>query len=1764
MTTNVTIEDTSGAGDALTYVLATVFTTKADVVKSILVDSGVEDISDLMMLERVDLVAMEAHLNQEKVKLNLVQVRKLLRVQLWYLQQSIRTDTTWFLLQPSDIHNITNDEQASILPTLPISPVKQDASNYASGMTLATQAKLEFGKSVKKNMSDYPKLKDDKYFATWNRTLKAIACTHGTDDVLNPDYVPPYEEEDYFKELNKYMYSVLVTTLLTAKSKRHVRNFEQTQDAQKLYAVLHRDYTSGTTADVAIEALEKEITNMSLDDKWSKSIESFLDNWEHKVLDLENLQDRSIADHEKRRWLTSAIRPKKELYTAVTNAQTIEFTMSGMGSDKKKLSWDQFYSLIRSQAIVMDSQKPPKFPRKVKKGQQTGKNKDKDKEWDKTKSKYHIPKEKWDKMTSQERKAHIEKTKKALAAEREKQNSQTRVNAGEQTDKDKDKDKGDEKQVIVVAQGQQTPATDSSPKHTSTIAQRLLSQQQSNPSRTVNIADQSSKEPIILKICKNHVTYKVNSMSVKGQGALIDGGANGGLSGTDVRVLATTDRFADITGIVNNSVTDIPICTVAGVVQTDSGPAIGIFHQYAHADTGDTVHSANQLRHFGNIVDDKPRAVGGKQYIQTPDGYKIDLSIRNGLAYMDMYPPSDSELDTLPHIMFTSDEIWDPECLDSEPKEPSEDIYEQETIPLYDINKAHMYHINKSILPKHPDYKQLQPNFGWLPIETIKNTLGHTTQWYRAEGRLPFRKHYKTRFPAANVSRLPEKVATDTFYSDCPAADDRITGHAGATMVQLYAGLDSHLTEVYPMQSENQMANTFMDFIRKHGAPDMLVSDNAKTQVGSAILEILRQYNIKQHTSEPHYQNQNYAERRIQDVLHITMAVMDRTRTPPEYWLLCMQYVVYLLNHTSSNGQVPLTKAHGQPTDCSALLQFRWFEPVYYQNHEASFPTTSTERLGRWVGVAETSGDALTYHILDVETLHVVTRSVVRTALKLDQYNQKVSEPIPSGGEQDHVGVKIHSLKDLMPPDIDPNEINLPTFSPTELLGKSFLTTDMDGNKFKATIIKKIQDKEAATHQDLKFLIDVADGAYEDIMGYTEVCDAIEEQAQQNEESENGEFCTYNEIVGHEGPLKPSDPKYKGSKYNLHIEWTDGSTTWEPMGIIIKDDPIECARYGYKHKLLNKPGWKQLKPFVNRHRNLIIKATKMKKDEIFKFGVKVPRNPKEAFALDAINGNNKWKVATETEINKLDEYEVFEDMGKGVPPPEGYQKIIVSIIYDVKHDLRHRARMVAGGHLTPECNDSYSGVISLRTLRLAILIGELNGLDIMVGDIQSAYLEAYTNEKVYIIAGPEFGELEGHTLIIRKALYGLRTSGARFHDRLADALRAMNFFPCKADPDLWMRDQETHYDYVCVYVDDLMAIMDKPADFFKELTEKHGFTLKGVGPPEYHLGGNFYRDPDGTLVWGAQDYIKRMLDNYVLMFGELPNYASSPLVTGDSPELDQTTELELPDVKKYQSLIGALQWCITLGRFDIACAVMTMSRFRVCPRIGHLNRLKRMCGYLRKKNEGAIRFRTNIPDNESYYDMPEYDWMYSVYGNCPESVDPTDPTPRGKYVRTTSFVDANLYHCKLTGRAATGILHVVNQTPIDWFSKRQSTVETATYGSEFVAGRIATEQIIDLRITLRSMGVPIDGKSWLLGDNKSVITSSTIPTSTLNKRHNALAYHKVRSTIASGAMMFCHIKGTENPADVMTKFLPYPTSWGLIQPFLFCRGETIPAGTDGE
>ena len=269
---------------------------------------------------------------------------------------------------------------------------------------------------------------------------------------------------------------------------------------------------------------------------------------------------------------------------------------------------------------------------------------------------------------------------------------------------------------------------------------------------------------------------------------------------------------------------------------------------------------------------------------------------------------------------------------------------------------------------------------------------------------------------------------------------------------------------------------------------------------------------------------------------------------------------------------------------------------------------------------------------------------------------------------------------------------------------------------------------------------------------------------------------------------------------------------------------------------------------------------------------------KQALQLDEHNGNRKWYDATKHEMDQINEYKVFQDHGKAQYDPKsrkvshasnGYQKIRVHLIFAVKHDGRHKARLVAGGHLTPDPIESiYSGVVSNRSLRLVIGLAKLNNLEVWGADIGNAYLEAKTKEKLYIVAGPEFEELEGHILDIYKALYGLKSSGLWWSQKIHDIMLDMGFSACKADPCVWLRKAKcaTKYEYVAIYVDDLLITCDCTSDFIHTIKSKHNLKIKGEGPLKYHLGCDYHMDPDCTLVAQPKKYISKILDSFHQMF----------------------------------------------------------------------------------------------------------------------------------------------------------------------------------------------------------------------------------------------------------------------------------------------------------
>jgi hypothetical protein len=240
--------------------------------------------------------------------------------------------------------------------------------------------------------------------------------------------------------------------------------------------------------------------------------------------------------------------------------------------------------------------------------------------------------------------------------------------------------------------------------------------------------------------------------------------------------------------------------------------------------------------------------------------------------------------------------------------------------------------------------------------------------------------------------------------------------------------------------------------------------------------------------------------------------------------------VVYLLNHLSSDvlgGLTPLEIATGQRPDISApLLQFHWFEPVLY-SVDHYFASDSPEKSGRWVGVADNQGDALTYLILTDDTQKVITRSAVCTALDPTNPNlhagpnpgfsqaissRTTSSPSSGDGESPSTTPILFSASDLSGLDIDSPDLKLPHFSPDELLGLAFIRDMDNGSKYRAKVARKIVGNDEANHQKIKFLIEMFDGKLEEIIAYNKLSDVIERQHEAELHSPDSASWAFKEI----------------------------------------------------------------------------------------------------------------------------------------------------------------------------------------------------------------------------------------------------------------------------------------------------------------------------------------------------------------------------------------------------------------------------------------------------------------------------------------------------------------------------------------------------------------------------------------------------------------------------------------------------------------------------
>jgi len=431
--------------------------------------------------------------------------------------------------------------------------------------------------------------------------------------------------------------------------------------------------------------------------------------------------------------------------------------------------------------------------------------------------------------------------------------------------------------------------------------------------------------------------------------------------------------------------------------------------------------------------------------------------------------------------------------------------------------------------------------------------------------------------------------------------------------------------------------------------------------------------------------------------------------------------------------RTPIEALGGQTPDISNLLHFRFWEPVYIKSYGEKgqpFPSDSSEILVYFGGYSEHVGSYFTFKVWNPVTKRVLYRSAIKKIKNPGDRNYSLQAPFGSPDDADIPQVITSPER---------SETVSIGFDPESWIGREFLLPEeADGTRTRATITACMDNFTEALTKDiekLKFEVKIGETDIVKLVEYSDMCDFIETSGK----NEDGTW-NFKRILKHRQNSKGRG-KNKRRTWQVLVEWVNGEQSWEPIKTIYYADKYSLAEYAEENGIIDQWDSKtlKLKQAANVNRKTFSLAAKSilarDRSPIYMFGVQVPRNHKEAMELDQKNGNTKWADAEKLEIEQLQSYETFEDNGskESATRPTGYKRISLHFVYAVKHDGRHKARAVAGGHMTETPTEStYSSVVSLRGIRMVTFLAELNGLKTWQTDVGNAYLEAHTKEKVYM------------------------------------------------------------------------------------------------------------------------------------------------------------------------------------------------------------------------------------------------------------------------------------------------------------------------------------------------------------------------------------------------------------------------------------------------
>ena len=1254
----------------------------------------------------------------------------------------------------------------------------------------------------------------------------------------------------------------------------------------------------------------------------------------------------------------------------------------------------------------------------------------------------------------------------------------------------------------------------------------------------------------------------------------------------------------------------------------------------------------NQVRHQGVIVNDVPKVCdpNSTQDIRVDkENIVMPLEMNGPIPYIPISKPSWNDLENLPRIILTSDEVdWDPQYIFNGENNIRYPYLEDDSEithcvqGLGIINEVINQHERRiSALSYRHSGKLTADKLSrlWgIGVKAADRTLKATTQLSTRHLNGKIHRRVRTRMHQRRYKQLwghLSRFSSDTFKS-------KVKSLRGSQYFQLFCNSGA-FTKVYPLNGRSDAHLALNKFLHEIGIPSELHTDGAGELVHGEWDKLCQRHKIYRTFTEPHTPWQNIAERSGGIIKAKTKDIMRRTNTPIVLWDYCVEYVAELRCMTATtifdlNGRTPFETVLGFTPDISELVEFKWFDWVWYHDPVDS----DKDHLGRWLGPAHNIGQGLAYYILN-HNAEVIVRSTVSVIDKDDiaphdlqtrqgEFTTRVESLIGnfqhatikrSEQKPDEIADVYSDLFELTDGDVD--EVQMQAFDSSgdpitkpeaeEIVMQDAPSAELDDKWINATVpIPQGGEIVQGTVKRRK-----RDGDSGLLVGKSNSNPALDTRVYEVE-MPDGTYADYhaNNLIenilntvdgeGHTPLLMDEILDYRSNPeavtkrngwiqtssgitkrvittkgWDLKVQWADGTANWVPLRDMKEANPLEVAEFAVRSNIADEPAFAWWVNPTLKRRNKIIKQVRhrlVKKN--YKFGIKVPNSVEEALQLDKDNGNGLWKAAIEKELGNV--RVAFKLLEEGERLPVGSKEIPYHIIFDVKLDLTRKARLVAGGHKNKNVPtfSTFSTVASRDSVRLIFLIAALNELNLLSADIGNAYLNAKCRERVHVRCGSElFGqEHTGKLAVICRALYGLKTSGASWRQHLANEIRNLGFINTKGDPDVYRRKASgptgnPYYEYMLVYVDDIICISHNPKMWMDSLQAT--YRLREVGPPNKFLGSEIkrwhYIDSQGHSreCWalGSETYVQeackvaeKQMKVHDLQYPSTRRHGSNSPFSSSSyrPELDATQFCEDTLITVYQNMIGVLRWVVELGRIDIQHEVSLLSQYLVQPRQGHLAQACNIFRYLKKRySKGYIVMDPTMWDinwtggPDEVHPRVKAQYMTELYPDATQNLPYDMPEPLGHAVNITCFVDADHAGNKVTRRSHTGIIIFVNSAPIMWYSKRQNTVESSTFGSEIVAMKQATDMVEALLYKLRMFGIPIEAETRVLCDNESVVKVGTNPEARLTKKHNSIAFHRIRECVASKMILIYHEKGESNLADLLTKVLPVERRTQLLK-----------------